>query len=72
MQPATKEKALLKLSPVGMYDAATQAWAGTDLLGIQDFFDAVRQYRQQVIDYFYDKKAFGARQWFSADKGAVD
>ena len=72
VQPANKEKALLKLSPVGMYDAATQAWAGTDLLGIQYFFDAVRQYRQQVIDYFYDKKAFEARQWFSADKGAVD
>jgi len=72
VRPANKERTLLKLSPVGMYDAATQAWAGTDLLGIQDFFDAVRQYRQQVIDYFYDKKAFGARQWFSADKGAAD
>ena len=72
VQPASVDSTLLKLSPVGMYDAATQAWAGTDLLGIQDFFDAARQYRQSVIDYFYDREAFGSRQWFSADKGAAD
>ncbi len=72
VHPAKIDRTLLKLSPVGVYDAATQAWAGTDLLSIQDFFDAARHYRQTVIDYFYDKEAFGARQWFSADKGAVD
>ena len=72
VQPAKIDKTLLKLSPVGIYDAATQAWAGTDLLSIQDFFDAARRYRQTVIDYFYDKQVFGSRQWFSADKGAVD
>ena len=72
VRPAKVERVWLKLSPVGMYDAATQAWAGTDLLGIQDFFDAVRKYRQAVIQHFYDTEAFGARQWFSADKGAVD
>ena len=72
VEPANMERTLLKLSPVGMYDAATQAWIGTDLDGIQDFFAAVRQYRQTVIDYFYDKNAFAARQWFSSDKGVVD
>ena len=72
IQPAKIDRTLLKLSPVGIYDAATQAWAGTDLLSIQDFFDAARRYRQTVIDYFYDKEAFTSRQWFSADKGAVD
>ena len=62
----------MKLSPVGVYDAATQACAGTDLKGIQDFFDTVRQYRQEVIAYLYDKKAFGSRQWFAGDEGQVD
>ena len=72
VQPANAERILLKLSPVGLYDAATQAWAGTDFLGVRDFFDAARQYRQTVINYFTDNKTFGARQWFSADKGPAD
>ena len=72
VQPANAERILLKLSPVGLYDAATQAWAGTNLLGIRDFFDAARRYRQTVIDHFIDNKTFGSRQWFSADKGAAD
>ena len=72
IQPATADRLLLKLSPTGLYDAATQAWAGTDLPGVQDFFDAARQYRQTVIDYFIDNKAFEVRQWFTADKKPVD
>ena len=72
VRPAFVDRVLLKLSPVGVYDAATQACAGTDLKGIQDFFDAVRQYRQEVIAYLYDKKAFGSRLWFAGDKGQVD
>ena len=72
VQPATLETSWLKLSPVGIYDTATQAWAGTDIRGVRDFFDAARRYRQIVTDYFYDTDAFGSRQWFSADKGAAD
>ena len=72
IQPANVERIWLKLSPVGLYDAATQAWSGTDLLGVRDFFNATRQYRRQVIDYLSAKEAFGSRQWFSADKGAAD
>ena len=72
VRPAFVDRVLLKLSPVGVYDAATQAYAGTDLRGIQDFFDTVRQYRQEVVAYLYDKKAFGSRQWFAGDKGKVD
>ena len=70
--PATVDRAWLRLSPTGIYNIATQAFAGTDLNGMQDFFTAVQQYRQSVIDYYYDKNAFGSRQWFSTDKGAVD
>ena len=72
VQPAIVDRILLRGSPVGMYDAATQAWVGTDLHGLRDFFQAARRYRRTLIDYYYDKNAFGAEQWFSADKGAVD
>ena len=72
VHPANVKRIWLKLSPVGLYDAATQAWAGTDLHGVRDFFDAARRYRQEVINVLYDKEAFGSRQWFSSDKGAAD
>ena len=72
VQPAIVDRILLRGSPVGMYDAATQAWAGTDLHGLRDFFEAARRHRRTLIDYYYDKNAFGSQQWFSADKGAVD
>ena len=72
VRQAMMDRLLLKLSPVGIYDAVTQAWIGTDLQGLRDFFIAARRYRITVIDYLYNKDAFGAREWFVADKGAVD
>ena len=72
VRQATMDRVLLKFSPVGIYDAATQAWAGTDLLGLRDFFEAARRYRKVVIDYLYAKDAFKSREWFIADEGAVD
>lgn len=72
IQPAKMERIWLKLSPVGLYDAATEAWAGTDVNGVRDFFNTARQYRKEVIDFFYDKDVFGSRQWFSYDKEAAD
>ena len=72
VQPASVATNLLKLSPVGLYDAATQAWAGTDLNGVQDFFDTVRQYRRAVINYLYDRKSFGSREWFASDQRKAD
>ncbi len=71
VQPAMLDRILLRFSPVGIYDAATQAWAGTDLSGLKDFFTATRKHRRVMIDFYYDKKAFRSRQWFAADKGAV-
>ena len=71
-RPAIVDRIFLRLSPGGMYDAATQAWAGTDLIGLRDFYEATRKYRRTVIDYFYDKNAFEDRKWFSPDKGSVD
>ena len=72
VRQATVDRVLLKLSPVGIYDAATQAWAGTDLLGLRAFFQAARRYRKVVIEYLYAKDAFASREWFVADKGTVD
>ena len=63
---------LLRLSPAAMYDLATQAWAGTDLYGVTDFFEDARQYRRTLINYFYDKDAFSSRQWFASDKGTIN
>ncbi|MDE0689541.1 MAG: ABC transporter permease subunit [Candidatus Poribacteria bacterium] len=63
---------LLRLSPAAMYNLATQAWAGTDLYGVEDFFQTARQYRRTLVNYFYDKNAFSSRQWFASDKGAID
>ena len=69
-----KEKAaqwVMRFSPATMYDLATEAWASTDLRGIEDFIKAVHQYRQSLIDHFYNKDAFASRQWFASDKGKV-
>ena len=72
IQPANLGRMLLRFSPVGLYDAATEAWAGTDLEGIQDFFSTAQRYRRAVVDYFYDRKIFESRQWFAADEGTAD
>ena len=61
----------LRFSPAGLYHLSTEAWAGTGLASVEDFFKAGRQHRETILDYFYDKKAFSARQWFASDKGAV-
>lgn len=63
---------LLRLSPAAMYNLATQAWLGTDLGGVVDFFEAARHYRRTLINYFYDEDAFSSRQWFASDKGTIN
>lgn len=67
-----RDRFLIRVSPASAYDLATEAWLGTNLYGVQHFFEAARQYRQTLIGYFYDKNAFGSRQWFASDEGAVD
>ena len=61
----------LRFSPTGLYHLSTEAWAGTGLARMEDFFKAGRQYRETLLDYFHDKKAFSSRQWFASDKGAA-
>lgn len=62
---------VLRFSPTGLYQLSTAAWAGTDIARMEDFFNAGRQGRETLLDYFYDQKAFSSRQWFASDKGAV-
>ena len=69
---ANVAKNLMRFSPAAMYDFATEAWAGTDYHGIEDFITTVQRYRQTIIDYLYDKEAFSSRQWFAVDQGEVD
>lgn len=71
-QRARIARNLLRLSPAAIYNLATQAWAGTDLYGVEDFFETARQYRRTLVNYFYDKDAFSSRQWFASDKGAIN
>ena len=71
-QRARIARNLLRLSPAAIYNLATQAWAGTDLYGVEDFFETTRQYRRTLVNYFYDKDAFSSRQWFASDKGAIN
>ena len=72
VQPAHRARILLKFSPAGLYDAATEAWAGTDFNGTRDFFRAAQRYRQAIVNYFLDEKIFASQQWFSSHQGAVD
>lgn len=72
VRKANLAKNLMRFSPAAMYDFATEAWAGTDFHGIEDFITTVQQYRQTIIDYFYDKKAFSSRQWFAIDRDGTD
>ena len=71
-RPAKMEQTLLKFSPVGLYDAATEAWAGTDLNALQDFFTAVQRYHQAVIDYYLNNKIFASRLWIVGAEGDID
>ena len=70
--PAKMEQVLLKFSPVGLYDAVTEAWTGTDLNGLQDFFTAIQRYHQTIIDYYLDKKIFASRLWFVGAEGEIN
>ena len=72
VRKANVAKNLMRFSPAAMYDFATEAWAGTDYQGIEDFITTVQRYRQTIIDYFYDENAFSSRKWFAVDQGEVD
>ena len=71
IRKASFTRNVMRFSPAAMYDLATEALAGTDFDGIEDFMVAARQYRQTILRYYRDKDAFSSRQWFASDQGAV-
>lgn len=72
VRKANLARNLMRLSPVTLYDFATEAWAGTGFHSISDFITAVQQYRQTLINYFHDESIFSSRQWFASDQGEID
>ena len=72
IQKLSVARNILRFSPSGLYQLTTEAWAGTGLFGVEDFFTQIREYRETLLNYFYDKKAFSSRQWFASDKGEVN
>ena len=72
VRKADLARTVMRLSPAAMYAMATEAWAGTDFHGVEDFLQAARQYRKTLIHYLEDKDTFASRQWFASDEGAVN
>ena len=73
VRKSNMKRTLLKLSPVGMYDAATQAWAGTDLKRCPRFFSMpFGNTDKQSLTIWTVKTPFPPENGFAADEGAVD
>ena len=61
-----------RISPAAAYYNATAVLSETDLGSFLNFMAQARMYRDQIVQYLTDKKAFSSRRWFADDKGAAD
>ncbi|MCD6506266.1 ABC transporter permease subunit [Candidatus Poribacteria bacterium] len=61
-----------RISPAAAYYNATAVLSETDLGNFLNFMAQARMYRDQIVQYLTDKKAFSSRQWFADDKGVAD
>jgi ABC-type transport system involved in multi-copper enzyme maturation permease subunit len=59
---------LLRVSPAGAYYNSTAIISGTDSGSYENFFKQVQQYRQEVLQYAYDKKLFSSPGWFIVER----
>lgn len=64
--------ALLWISPISLYGAVASALAGTDASSCQDFVEAARGYRQEVINYIRSKTDNFSLPCFFTPFGAID
>jgi len=55
------------ISPAFMADAITQKLAGTSLEDHEDFMEATRTYRGEIISYIEARGGFDTRRWFTDD-----
>ena len=62
---AAIERSVMRFSPAGIYYLATAALTGTELHEMQNFMAQAQQYRQTIVAYLHDKKAFSSLQWFA-------
>jgi ABC-type transport system involved in multi-copper enzyme maturation permease subunit len=57
-----------KFSPISLYEELITSLSRTDVPGSERFANQAREYRQQIIDYMYNKKAFSSLRYFTTAK----
>jgi ABC-type transport system involved in multi-copper enzyme maturation permease subunit len=60
---------IARISPAAAYASATETLAETDLESHLHFLEQARQYRQNLIQYLRDQKAFESAAWYSEEAG---
>jgi len=56
---------LAKLSPISLYENLISSLARTDASSVQAFSHQARDYRQRLVDFLENKKAFSTIRWFT-------
>ena len=64
---ATLAHDVSRISPAFMVDMITQKLVGSSLGDHEDFMEAAREYRGEIISYLADRRAFSTRRWFTDD-----
>ena len=57
-----------RTSPLSLYENLISSLSRTDIQGSEIFAIQARDYRQQIIDYLYSKKAFSSIRYFATVK----
>jgi ABC-type transport system involved in multi-copper enzyme maturation permease subunit len=56
-----------RVSPAYLVDRITQNFSGSGLQDHEDFMNAARQYRSELIDYVQKRGGYRSRTWFTDD-----
>jgi ABC-type transport system involved in multi-copper enzyme maturation permease subunit len=56
-----------RLSPAWLVDIVTQNLAGSSLRDHEDFMEAARRYRGELVDYIGSRDGYRSRTWFTDD-----
>ncbi len=56
-----------QMSPSFLLDTIAQNLAGSSLKDYEDFMDAARNYRSDVVSYIEERNGFSSRRWFTDD-----
>jgi len=56
------------ISPLSVYEILVSALAKSDAASFERFYEQAVEYRRQLIDYLYDKKAFSSIRYFATVK----